>query len=650
MSSQGSTGSKAPIASAAATGTSKGPPVLQTVVCAFALLVFAGVDCGNPSPERRDSAPPDRQSQPGTGGAGGDVGNGDGGAIGTGGTGSGGIRVSGGSSAGGSSPGGIATGGIVSGGIAAGGRGAGGVATGGSSVGGGSTGGSGAGAIAAGGSATGGIGGRASGGTGAGGGGAPGSGGAISYGGGSSNPNSNVKATQSMQLMDGFGVSNAWLYAPDASIKSTVYDALFSLTKGAGLSILRNRMPFRENPKMDDKFINKNTDGTYSSTSSASGGKTFALNWGNWDVSNTSTLISDIKSKGADYQVTKFLSTPWTPPNNSVSKWKLSDSNKTIDYTNTPEQGGYLDPNHYSDYADVLADYVLGFKAKMGVDLTAMSLQNEPNFQCTYESADWSAAQFHDFFGVLKTEFTKKGVFTQLPALQIMAPEFQNVKEDLILPTLADSNVAGLLGIVGVHQYEFGKANVGSYQPPVLTNSVSGGKPIWMTEFSTAAWGNDSSITDGLIVARLVHMDLTTAGMSAFLYWWAWGNGNGYLVTVNGTSVSVPKRLYAIGQFSRFVRPGWHRVSTTASPATNVYLSAFKDPTGGQIAVVAINAGTSQASLPLTIDAGKFGTLTVYRTSATESIANVGTLTGGATVTATLPASSVTTLVGAITP
>jgi len=191
-------------------------------------------------------------------------------------------------------------------------------------------------------------------------------------------------------------------------------------------------------------------------------------------------------------------------PNNSVSKWKVSDSYKTINY-NTPEVGGTLDPAHYADYADVLADYVLGYKAKMGVDLTVLSLQNEPNFQCTYESADWTAAQFDTFLGTLKTEFTKKGVFTQLPALKIMAPEFQSVKEDLVVPILNDSNVSALLGVVAVHQYDYTKSNASSYTTPTLTNSLAAGKRIWMTEFSTAAWTADTSITDGLVVARLVH-------------------------------------------------------------------------------------------------------------------------------------------------
>ena len=301
------------------------------------------------------------------------------------------------------------------------------------------------------------------------------------------------------------------------------------------------------------------------------------------------------------------MSTPWTPPNNSVSKWKLSDSYKTVDYANAPEVGGTLDPTHYADYADVLADYVLGYKAKVGVDLSVLSLQNEPNFQCTYESADWTAAQFHDFFAILNNEFSKKGVFTQLPKLKIMAPESQTAKEDLVVPTLADSNTLDLLGVVGVHQYEYGKSNVSSYAPPTLAKSLAAGKRIWMTEFSTAAWTGDTSITDALIVARLIHMDLVVAQMSAFNYWWAWGS-------------------------------------------SNVYLSAFKNPAGDQVAVVAINAGTAQVPLALTIDTGRFGALTSYRTSASENLADVGAVTGGTTVNVTLAPSSVTTFVGPVGP
>jgi O-glycosyl hydrolase len=494
--------------------------------------------------------------------------------------------------------------------------------------------------------------------TGAGGSGAAGAGSSNAAGGSGgqavvvTNPNANIKLTQQAQVIDGFGVSTSWLSAPDASIRTSVYDALFSVTKGAGLSLIRNRIPFRENPNngLDDKFINKNADGTYQTTTNADGSKTFSLNWDNWDLDGTQTMISAVKAAGADYQVTRFMSTPWTPPNNATSKWKVSDAQHTIDYAMAPEVGGALDPSHYADYADVLADYALGYKAKMGVDLTLLSLQNEPNFQCSYESADWSADQLHAFLVTLSTEFTKKGVFTQLPNLHIIAPEFQNVADTLVAPILADSATSALMGAVGVHQYEFGTNNQDSYAPDLLSASLTAGKHLWMTEWSTAAWANDTSITDALILAKLVHQDFTVGSFSAFNYWWAWSTGNSALVVINGTTVTVPKRLYALGNFSRFVRSGWHRVTTTAGPAANIYLSAFEAAAGDQVAIVAINTGTSVATLPLTVDAGTLGTLTQYRTSATENLAKVGTLPGGASVRATLAPASVTTFVAAIQP
>ena len=392
----------------------------STITNALSFLVFAALSAGchegsgsadgATSPGQDQTTPPGETggAGPATGGTGGVVSLGGAGGSQTGGQTT--VAITGGFSA---------TGGVIGTGGSAAAPGTGGRTN---VVGGGGAPGTTGGATGTGGAATGGT--KTTGGTASGG---AASGGSVSGGTRATNSGANVKFSQGLQVIDGFGVSNAWLYPPNASIKTAVYDALFSVSKGAGLSILRNRIPFRENPSNDDKFIDKNADGTYKSTAAADGSKTFSLNWFNWDITNTSGLINDIKAKGTDYQVTKFMSTPWTPPNNSVSKWKVSDSYKTMDYSK-PEVGGTLDASHYADYADVLADYALGYKAKFGTDLSVLSLQNEPNFQCTYESANWTAAQFHDFLAILKTEFTKKGVFTRFPTLKIMAPEYQNVK------------------------------------------------------------------------------------------------------------------------------------------------------------------------------------------------------------------------------
>jgi O-glycosyl hydrolase len=78
----------------------------------------------------------------------------------------------------------------------------------------------------------------------------------------------------------------------------------------------------------------------------------------------------------------------------------------------------------------------------------------------------------------------------------------------------------------------------------------------------------------------------------------------GFLVQINGTTVTVPKRTSALRKIGRFIRPGWRPVTTTTNPPNNVYLSAYKNAANNQIAVVVINAATTSISLPIVIDIG----------------------------------------------
>ena len=151
--------------------------------------------------------------------------------------------------------------------------------------------------------------------------------------------NISVSVQSPQQTIDGFGFSTAWGSTPDVN-NAAEMDAFFSVSKGAGLSILRNRIPFRENPTMNDNFLG---DGNYQSSTVDNGSgsyKNFSLNWSNWDLSATRTLLAAIKAKGTDYQVTRIFSTPWTPPNNKTSRWKLPSPGAKLDYDNTPEVGG----------------------------------------------------------------------------------------------------------------------------------------------------------------------------------------------------------------------------------------------------------------------------------------------------------------------
>jgi O-glycosyl hydrolase len=457
-----------------------------------------------------------------------------------------------------------------------------------------------------------------------------------------------IDPAMAAQVIDGFGGANAWSALPsDPTARARVVDLLFSRSKGAGLSILRNRIPFREQsgnggsiPDYNDRFLTYTSTGDYQSVVNPDGSKTFSLDWTNWDLGNTRALLSEIAARGDDAGLAMMFSTPWTPPNNATTNWKID----VPDPVNYPQIGGSLDPAHYADYADVLADYANGFADHMGVPLAAISIQNEPDWKADYESCAWTAAQVHDFLAVMKVELANKPI---PPGVRILAPEGTNFDEALVRPSLDDPATADVVGVVGVHQYDYSDAN---FAAKLLPTVESHRKPLWMTEVSQGS-ANDSSITDGIYWARMIHTDLTLAQVNAFNYWWLWAASasKAALLGVDGSTVTENKRLFALGQYSRFVRPGWIRIAAATAPAAGILSSAFRDPDGKTLAVVLINTGTEARTVDLQLAAGGYGALAAWRTSATESLAEVGAVSVDATVArVAVPAQSVTTIYGAI--
>ena len=59
--------------------------------------------------------------------------------------------------------------------------------------------------------------------------------------------------------------------------------------------------------------------------------------------------------------------------------------------------GGYLQPASYQAWATQLVNYVAALKNTYGIPVYAISVQNEPDFVASYESAQYNAQQFHDF-------------------------------------------------------------------------------------------------------------------------------------------------------------------------------------------------------------------------------------------------------------
>jgi glucuronoarabinoxylan endo-1,4-beta-xylanase len=404
------------------------------------------------------------------------------------------------------------------------------------------------------------------------------------------------------QRIDGFGASSAW----ESSWTTAAADLLFSTNNGVvytddlnttttnngiGLSLLRNHI--------------------------VPAGSTAA---GDLPTTDEIGIMQMAQARGA-----RVWSTPWTP----AAGFKSNDN---------ADGGGFVGTTaHYQAYAGQLANYVASLKKTHGINLYAISLQNEPDAQVnTYESCNWTAQQIHDFIPNLYAALVSQNVAATL----IMLPESQNWQDysNLAVTAMNDPAVAADVGIVADHNYD------GADGPASLAKN-SYGKALWESEVSLLT-GSDSSITNGVYWAQRIYQFMTN-NVNAYHYWWlASGNsaGNEGLLDNNA---ALTKRLFAFGQYSRFVRPGYHRIG--ANNATEALLTAYQDPHSGNFAIVAVNPDPV-AAISQTITLTNFppvSSVTPWITSANLSLAGQPALSvTNTSFTCTLPPLSVVTFAG----
>jgi O-glycosyl hydrolase len=209
--------------------------------------------------------------------------------------------------------------------------------------------------------------------------------------------------------------------------------------------------------------------------------------------------------------------------------------------------------------------------------------------------------------------------------------------------------------ILGVHEYE---SQVGYAWPADVTDGVRS-KEVWQTEMSGVMYwpeqGPSIDIENGIAVARWIHSALTVGEASAWLYWWYeayYQNDNeglGLLKNRDGVTnpTDIAKRYYALGNFSRFIRPDvFHAVQVAGPVPDDVMVSAYLGD-GGEVVVVAINETSQPVELPITIAGGTAPTsMTPWVTSAADNlVAKDPVALAAGVLTASLPAMSVTSFV-----
>ena len=97
-------------------------------------------------------------------------------------------------------------------------------------------------------------------------------------------------------------------------------------------------------------------------------------------------------------------------------------------------------------------------------------------------------------------------------------------------------------------------------------------------------------MANALLWAQRIHYFLSKARVNAFHYWYlsAAPNRRPDNEALTDSNGKVALRAYAIGQWSKFVRPGWHEVNVTH--AGSALVTAFQSEDGQHSAIVVVNA------------------------------------------------------------
>jgi glucuronoarabinoxylan endo-1,4-beta-xylanase len=367
---------------------------------------------------------------------------------------------------------------------------------------------------------------------------------------------------------------------------------LFSTNTGVGLSLLRNHIA---------------PDGTTTETS----------------------IMQMAQARGA-----RVWSAPWTPP----TAFKGTNALGLFSFNGGNYLGGAATNQAY---ANQLARYVVSMRQNYGVNIYAISVQNEPDTNTTnYESCVWSAQQFHDFVPYLSATLAASNA----SSTRIMLPESIHWQSTTNLYTTAmnDPNVASLVSIIANHNYDGSDFNHGATSTPAPLPSY--GKATWETEVSTGA-SFDGSISDGLYWAGRIHQFMTVAQANAWHYWWLIDE-NADNEGLTDQSGNPAKRLYVLGQFSRFVRPNFYRIGATTTGSSQV--SAYKDSASPAFALVAINSASTTVTQVFNLtNFTAAGPVTPWVTSSSLSLASQSPVAvTNASFAFVLPAASVVTLVG----
>lgn len=280
----------------------------------------------------------------------------------------------------------------------------------------------------------------------------------------------------------------------------------------------------------------------------------------------------------------------------------------------------------YKNYAGFLADVVSHYN-QLGYRFKYLAPVNEPQYDWTEGEVKWTSSCISAMAGTVCQEFLDRGLDT--PIFLGEAADWGNLYDtndtdsnwarnqiynyfDETSP-LYIGHYSNLMKEFGVHSYwtDQSASRLKEYRTKAKAKADEYNIKLHQTEWSMLSNPPIEGLPDtpsdmdyALILAKVVYSDIVFAGVNSWTYWEAFGVGDDarfHLIHTDNVdkSFEVRKNLWALGNYSLFVRPGYQRVQMTGVDDLNgVMGTAYLSPEQGKLVLVLVNMGSTAQVAP----------------------------------------------------
>src|SRR6185312_111768 len=396
-----------------------------------------------------------------------------------------------------------------------------------------------------------------------------------------------VDPTHQFQTITGFGGAatdaSAETFAKLPAEKQTeILNAYYDTSNGIGYNIIRTNINSCDFSSSSYTYI-KDFDSSLSSFSVAH------------DEQFKIPLIKKINEKLSGKML--LFASPWSPP-----AW-MKDNNDML-------HGGALKKQYYQLWADYFVKFIKTYE-KMGMPLWAVSVQNEPMAKQKWESCIYTAEDERDVIkNNLGPTLEKEGLKDKKIIGWDHNRDLMYQRADVLLN---DPESAKYIWGIGFHWYETWTKSAPLFDNVKRVQEAFPNINLMFTEGCKEKFDfnniNDWSL--GELYADNMLNDLNN-GITAWCDWNILLDQTGgpnhvgnfcyapIIADVNTGKLFYTNEYYYIGQFSKFIRPGARRVSTSSN--RDILQATSFINKDGKLAVVVLNRADSPISYHLWIN------------------------------------------------